>query len=328
MTVRLRNGGSWYAVPNGKLRIRYAGSWYSARKVYVKIGAVGSGYWYDSGYVGLPSTPTGVEVYEWNYSVCKVKWNAGAGGAPIAHYRVYIVKQGYGAIVDTTTTNLTYEFGVNWDSTYLFYVQAVAVNGLETGWADNNGSTIYGRIGIGHPQQDTYGYVHHVDAWNSGNLVWSNPARDYLFRDEAFSVYVPNNYVVKSVAWGDLRVHTGYLGDIVTTGFDRTVQLLFAGVWQGWGLDDGIQFNEGLGDINIMSSGAYAWYGLPINPPGGLNGGNNWWGLGPRGGGWVTAADGRVQYSMYASSVNFTGDYHHDDYELTNRIYAQGNYYW
>jgi hypothetical protein len=324
--TRYKWGGGFTDIGNGKAYSKWGGGWFPVKLIRGKSGPVGSGGWVDGGFTGQPALPSVPWVSAWDYSNIIFNWNAGGGGAPISHYHYVLVRTNDGAwVANGTTTATSVMIGINWDNRYQFYVEAVGINGVATGWSNGDGSTQYGRPGIGHPRQDSYGYVWHSTPWQSGNLVNVNPQRNYLFRDEAWSVYLGNDILVKNVSWGNLNVDTNAVGGIVTTGFARTVNLHFAGVWQGWALDDGISYNEGIGDINILSGNAYAWYGLPITAQWG---GDNWWGLGPRGEGWMPASDGRIQYTLRADSVNFSGDRYYQQYEVVSSIPESGNYWW
>jgi hypothetical protein len=318
--ARYKLNGVWNDIGNGKAYSKWGGGWFAVQGIKGKSGAIGTGGWVDAGYTGMPPTPGTPWVEWWNYDWAMIRWSAGAGGAPPAKYilNIYDVWGNLGAALDLGLAT-SYQHRVSWDYRYQYDVYAQTAQGV------NSPVTGRLRIGIGHPYQPTYGYVQHVTGWDSGNLVNVNPQRNYLFRDEAWSVYLGNDILVKNVSWGNLNVDTNAVGGIVTTGFARTVNLHLAGVWQGWALDDGISYNEGLGDINILSGNAYAWYGLPITAQWG---GNNWWGLGPRGEGWVTAADGRIQYTLRADSVSFNGDRYYQQYELISAVQEAGNYWW
>jgi len=324
MAIKIKWGSTsdWFDVWSGKAYVKWGGTgWTSPQAIKVKQGALGAGVWIDSGYTGKSSVPSTPWIQSWDYSNIILKWNAGSGGAPVAKYFVKVynywgTKTGTIDVGNATSCTIP----VTWDWAYQFKVYSQTSQGVDSG---DSGVL---KILIGHPYQATYGYVERVRAYDSGNLVNVNPRRDYLFRDEAFSVYLGDDVVIKEFSWQDLRVHIPYLGNIVTTGYLRTVNLLMAGVWQGWALDDGLEaVGAAPAGTNILSSSSYAWYALPIDPP--TRGGNNWWGIGPRGTGWVTAADGRVQYSMYASDVRFDGDQYYQSYEVVSSVAEVGNSY-
>lgn len=303
MPVQLRNGGSWYTVPNGNLRVKDAGAWRSANRVYVKLGAVGGGSWYDSGYTGYPPLPSAPWVEAWDYNNVQFRWAAGSGGAPTVSYHIHCPQTG----LNTTTTATSWTMAVNWDTEYRFYVSAIATGGLETGWSTPSG---YG-IGIGHPQQDTYGNVVRAKAWQSA-VQWA-----YRCMDELFGVYVPDYINVKSVTWANLRTSNG---DVVSPGAGRTVNLYLNG---GWG---GVISDYVDGGV-IYSSGGYSSWGLGLN----YFGSNSFSGIAPRGYGWSQGSSATIDPNgkmlLYADAVYFNGDEYYNSWELTSSIAARGNYY-
>lgn len=301
MSVRLRSGGNWYVVPNGNLRVRYGGNWQSANNCYVKIGGVGGGYWYDSGYRGYPATPSAPWVAAWDYNNVIYQWNAGGGGAPTSYYHVVVTNAGGGWIINTTTTATSVMFGVNWDTRYRMYVSAVSAAGLETGWGGSVG------VGIGHPQQDSWGNVMRSRGWE-GHFSGGANANEWM------AAYVPaqgsNTVSLNAIHWRNLFTP---MSSSVTPGSNRDVNWIFANADYG-------TIRNNLGNIPSHSDMDYA---------GGISGnvGNGtYWGIVPVGGGWSTTGNGT--YMLWVDDLWLDGVETYPSYELVSSIPAQGNYYW
>ena len=295
MTVYVRTGGNWRAASSGALYCRNGGSWRAANACYVKIGGVGAGYWYDSGYRGYPAVPSAPWVTGWDYSNINVGWSGGGGGAPVSYYQLQRLDvNGNQMNLDNYSGGQSNNYGVNWDSRYQFRVRSVSTGGLVSDWSGML------RPGIGHPQQDTYGYVQRTRAWSSA------AQSGVCYRDDFYSFTVPNNIHLEALYWNNLRCGSGS-SLVQRPSSNRWVYWVGNGSWQG---------PMAQGDI------ANGWTGgLGLD-----NFGNNaTWGLGPTGQGWSYS---NPSLGLYADSVQLVGTEYYDNWELTNRINEAGNYYW
>lgn len=299
-------GTTWADLGNGKAYSRWGGGWFPCKTIRAKVGAVGTGSWTDGGFTGQPAGPSVPWVEAWDYNNIIFKWNAGAGGTPIAYYEYVLTNEGGGWLVHSTTTATSVMIGINWDSRYRFYVQAVGINGVATGWSNGDGSTVYGHPGIGHPRQDSYGYVWHSTPWQS-EVQWN-----YRHRNELFGVYVTSDIHLTSITWANLRTSDS----VVSIGTNRTVYLY---------LDNSDQspINYYIaGAPQILSSNAYAWWTIGLD-----NFGNNaYWGIVPREVGW--AVPGGPGYILFADSVQLFGDRFYQQWEIVSTIPEAGNYWW
>jgi len=305
--TRYKWGGGFTDIGNGKAYSRWGGGWFPVKLIRGKSGPVGSGGWVDGGFTGQPALPSVPWVSAWDYNNVIFNWNAGAGGVPIAYYRYILDRTNDGArIVDGTTTATSVMIGINWDCNYLFYVEAVGINGVRTGWSNGNGSTQNGRVGIGHPRQDSYGYVWHSTPWSS-EVQWN-----YRHRDELFGVYVTNDIHLTQVTWTNLRTSDG----VVSIGTNRTVQLYANNADQG-------PINNWLpGGAQVLSSNAYAWYQIALD-----NFGNNaYWGIIPREIGW--AVPNGPGYILFADAVQLFGDRFYQQWEIVSTVPEAGNFWW
>lgn len=300
MAVSIRTGGNWYAANSGALRIRYAGNWQSANGCYVKIGGVGAGYWYDSGYRGYPAVPSTPWVTGWDYSNVNVGWSAGGGGAPVAYYQLQRLDvNGNQMNLDNYGGGASNNYAINWDTRYQFRVRAVSTGGLVSDWSGML------RVGIGHPQQDTYGYVAHTRGWSAHTS-------GQFGKDNLIVVTIPSSVTINAVHWINMRTpQSGTLNPNTTRDIN----------WILNGADAGPIRNQ----LGVLGSGNldYAGAAIGIN---GNNGRGNLWGVVPRGSGW--SAVGNVTYMLWVDDFWFDGTETYQNWELTSSIPAQGNYYW
>jgi len=307
MSVQVRTGGTWRTAGSGALNIRNGGSWRSANACYVKIGGVGAGYWYDSGYRGYPAVPSTPWVTGWDYSNVNVGWSAGGGGAPVAYYQLEHNHPGGIQGIDNYGGGQSNNYGVNWDSTYSFRVRAVSTGGLVSGWSP------YRYVAIGHPQQDTYGYVQRTRGWQTEHQ-WN-----YRFMYQAFNWQIPPSIALNAIHATNIRCGPpGNQGSSIVqrTSSRRLVSLQTDAGWAG----------SLFGHNGDVASGTSFDRSLAGNW-----GGNNWWGIYPTGNngeqdnntGWSTGAN--VALSLYCDDVWIDGTEYYDNWELTNRIYEQGN---
>lgn len=304
--TRYKWGGGWTDIGNGKAYSRWGGGWFPAKLLRGKVGGIGGGYWVDGGFTGQPAVPSVPWVAAWDYSNIIFAWNAGGGGSPVSYYEYVLTNEGGGWLVHSTTTATSVMLGINWDSRYRFYVQAVGINGVATGWSHGDGSTIYGHPGIGHPRQDTYGYVWHSTPWQS-EVQWN-----YRHQNEPFWAYVTNDIHLTGVNWANLRTSH----PIVSIGTNRSVYLYLNNA-------DQLPLNYYLpGNAQIESSGSYSSWGIGLD-----NWGNNAnWGIVPRESGW--AVPGGPGYILFADAVQLVGDRFYQQYEITSTIGEAGNYWW
>lgn len=311
MSVQVRTGGNWRTAGSGALYIRNGGSWRAANACYVKIGGVGAGYWYDSGYRGYPAVPSTPWVTGWDYSNVNVGWSAGGGGAPVSYYQLQRTDgSGNQMNLDNYGGGQSNNYGVNWNSYYWFRVQAISTGGLASGWSP------WRYVHIGHPQQDTYGYVQRTRGWAS-DQQWN-----YRFIRENFAWYLGDNIQLNAIHVQNLRCGPpGNQGSSIVQrpGSNRLVSWMLN---TGWG---GSIFG---GNIDVASG----WSG-DIAFPAAYFGGNGWWGMYPtanNGGtdnntGWSAS---NTALSLYCDWVYIDGTEYYDNWELTNRIYEEGNTQW
>lgn len=298
MAVRIRTGGSWYAPPNGNLRTRYGGDWRAANNCYIKIGGVGAGYWYDSGYRGYPAVPSTPWVTGWDYSNINVGWSGGSGGAPVAYWQLQRLDvNGNQMNLDNYGGGGSNNYGVNWDSRYQFRVRSVSTGGLVSDWSGLL------RVGIGHPQQDTNGYVNHTRGWEAHFSGGANA-------NEWMAVVVPSNVSLNAIHWRNLFTP---MSSSVTPGTNRDVDWIF--------------FNNDYGTIrnNLgnVASHTDMDYGGGIS---GNQGNGSYWGIVPVGSGWSTTGNGT--FMLWVDDLWFDGVETYQNWELISRINEQGNYYW
>ncbi len=309
MTVYVRTGGNWRAASSGALYIRYGGSWRAANACYVKIGGVNAGYWYDSGYRGYPAVPSIPWVTGWDYSNVNVGWSAGGGGAPVSYYQLEHNHPGGIQGIDNYGGGQSNNYGVNWDTTLSFRVRSVSTGGLVSGWSG------YRYVGIGHPQQDTYGYVQRTRGWATDHQ-WN-----YRFIREAFNWYVPSSVHLNGLHWSNFRCGPpGNQGSSIVQrpSSNRLVSLQLNSEWQG---------SLAGGNIDV----ANGWSGdLDLSP---YWGNNAYWGVYPTANngatdnntGWSAS---NVALSLYCDDIWLDGTEFYQNWELTNRIYEQGNTQW
>ena len=300
---------SWIQVGNGKAYSRWGGGWFPAKLLRAKVGAVGAGYWQDSGFTGQPAGPSVPWVVAWDYTNCIFAWNAGGGGEPIDHYEYVLARDSDGGwVAHANTTATSVMIGINWDTRYRFYVQAVGINGVATGWSEGTGSTIYGHPGIGHPRQDTYGMVWHSTPWQS-EVQWN-----IRWRDDPWWVYVTNDIHLTSLNWSGLRTD---MSSVVSIGTNRVLYAFLDG-------HDEAPLNYHLpGNAQILSSSSYSSYGIPLDN----FGDNQTWGVVPRGSGWDPPG-GNSSRACWADAVQLVGDRFYQTNDLVSSIAEAGNYWW
>lgn len=300
MTVQLRTSGAWYNVPNGRLNIRYGGVWRSANYCYIKIGNVGGGYWYDSGYRGLPGMPGDPAVYAWDYSNIGIYWSASSGGAPVTNYIVQSLDSSNNVTgqwdVGTATS---FSIGVSQSTLYQFRIYARSAGGLQTG---PSGSL---RVGIGHPQQDNYGYVQRSRGWSS------HVTQTAFNRDNFIVVTVPSSVQINAVHWVNLRS-------------PQSSQLMSPPARDILWVVNGAPTTTIRNQFGLPTSPwTFDYAGAPIN---GQGGGGNVWGIVPQGTGWSNS--GNSTYMLWLDDFWFDGTEFYQNYELVSSVPAQANYYW
>jgi hypothetical protein len=164
-TLKVRRGGAWVAIPDGKLSVRTQGVWKGPQKVWIKR----SGAWVDTGFVGNPSTPSirmddSVLDYE-DYTHVRVSATAPAGGAAITTMRLSLLNSGGGLItaVDqacSTGGTVYWNFnGLSQDTNYIFQAQSISAAGVFSTAVNFHRRT-------GHPAQ----------GYNQANYGWSASA--------------------------------------------------------------------------------------------------------------------------------------------------------
>jgi hypothetical protein len=298
MPVSIRTGGSWYAPPSGNLRIRSSGAWRGANTCNIKVGPIGSGSWYDSGYRGYPAVPSTPLVTGWDYSNVNVGWSGGSGGAPVSYYQLQRLDvSGNQMNLDYYSGGQSNNYPVNWDGRYQFRVRAVSTGGLISDWSGML------RVGIGHPQQDTYGYVSHTRAWEAHYSGRANA-------NEWMAVVVPTGVLLNGIHWRNL--HTP-MSSSVTPGTNRDVNWIFANG----------DFGTIRATLGNVPSGSNVDWGGGIS---GNQGNGTYWGIVPRGSGWSTT--GNPTFMLWVDDLWFDGTETYQNWELTSRINEQGNYYW
>ena len=140
MPIQSKTGGAWRLIGAGKLNIRWGGVWHPAGNVYRKIGDVGGGYWYNTGYQGIPATPTNFSGFgASNPLTMTLYWAPGAGGATLTGYQILISMVPGGDVVygPTNGTPTTITFGLNAGTRYTFRIQAVAAGGMVSPYTAN-----------------------------------------------------------------------------------------------------------------------------------------------------------------------------------------------
>jgi hypothetical protein len=297
MSVRLRWGGSWYLVPNGNLRIK-SGGWQVANNCYVKIGGVGAGYWYDSGYRGYPAVPSTPWVTGWDYNNVNVGWSGGGGGAPVSYYQLQRLDvNGNQMNLDNYGGGSSNNYGVNWDGRYQFRVRSVSTGGLISDWSGLL------RVGIGHPQQDSYGVVYHTRGWEAHTSGGRN-ANEWL------AVIVPSSVTMNAMHWRNLWTP---MSSSVTPGTNRDVVWIFR--------------NGNFGSIRGIVGNVASGSSIDVDPGmSGAVGDDTYWGIDPVGSGWSTT--GNSTYMMWCDDLWVDGTETYTQVEIVSSIPAQGNYYW
>jgi hypothetical protein len=331
-TIHYKWGGSaWQTAGNGQVWGKWSGinstNWFPAMKVGVHWGGT---TWYDTGYTGQPSGIAGLPwVAAWDYTNLTLAWTPGSGGEPNASYE-YVLTDGNGnwiipasgAPASTTATSVT--LPINWDRQYQFWVRSVGINGIRSGWQMGGGRVASGApggqyIGIGHPRQDTYGYVTRQTAWSSQTF-----SETYLGGNQWWGLNLPTNRFIDAAHWQSLMLDgTGVGNQIVqvagTGGTARWVSWFFDSNWQ----DGGSPAGAILGGATIDRF-SYFNYDVGFSP--GWWGNGNVWGMGPRGAGW--SSTGNTNYMLWCENFWFTGQQLNTTYEITSTISATGNYYW
>lgn len=300
MTTRIRTGGAWHVLANGGLHIDVGHAWRSPNICKIKSGPVGGGGWVDSGYVGLPAVPGTPAVYSWDYSNVGVYWGGGAGGAPVSNYIVERSDQ-FGNVNGTwdvgSATSIS--LPVTWDTLYRFRIYARSAGGLQAGPSGGL------QIGIGHPQQDTYGAVVHT-------RPWSAHTSGQFGRDSPIQVVIPASVTINAVHWVNMRTpQSGTLNPNTTRDIN----------WILNGGDAGPIRNQ----LGVLGSGNYDYAGADIGISGN-NGQGNYWGVIPRGSGW--SAVGNTTFMLWVDDFFFDGSEAYQQWEVVSSIPAVANYYW
>ena len=330
MPVRLRNGGAWYTVPNGNLRVRYGGIWHVANHCYIRSNAPGNvNGWYDSGYRGLPAAPANFGVYSWDYNNVAVQWSAGSGGsAPASGYQ--IVMTGPNGNPNNTNDWVNHAdnvsinaspwgyFGVNWDNRYKLYIRAqtdATQGAVYSAWTGPI------QIGIGHPQQDTYGPVQHQRAWDS--QVFGGGDGSFLAGNQWWGFNLDGNHYIDSYHWRNLMLDGSQI--VQVSGSGSTAR------WVSWFLDSAWQ--DGGAPGGAILGGARIDRTSYFNYDGGFGSGVGWWGdgnvwgMGPRGAGWA-APGGNQAFMLWCAAFWFSGQELYVSNDVVSSIPASGNYYW
>ena len=300
-------GGSWSpAIASGRVAYKRpnTSTWSYPSGVFVKVGDIGGGVWRDTDYKGYPAIPTTPTIYAWDYSDMRISWAAGSGGAPVANYTVRVT--GSGGNPDTSylhssdhTGSPTGNIGVSWDSKYKVYVRANSAGGLSSAW-----SPVL-QPWIGHPRQDTYGYVQRTRAWSttlSGGVWWKDR---YDGNAGGTVVWVPDSVYVQY--YRHYLYSNNHFTDILSPFNQRYISYYQASI------DQNVSLNWN------------TWHYTTTTGPYWANGGNGWWGPVCHGSGWATSAS---TVAHMRGDFGIDGIEYYNNYEITSTIYEQGNQYW
>ena len=246
-------GGSWSGtIANGNIRSRWGAGWFTPTTIRRKMGDIGAvgGYWHDTGYVGLPSTPTSIAVYSWpTHSAASFYWTPGAGGAAVDHYVVGINDQSNTVGVSYTnhTSTISSSIPLSPSTKYNVHVIAVSSTGQVSNW--------YGplKIVMGKDAVATSTPTQKTRDWSGSVAIGTN---GYL--NNPVGVSVPTSVRMTSINY-----------DVTSTGFTsilspynhRTINRWFngadEGVAQAWPspANRGLPYNV-TNTINLQSTSA------------------------------------------------------------------------
>ena len=239
-------GGSWSGpITDGNLRLKWGGSsWtYPAfARVKVSDGGITNGgfganpQWVDTGYRGYPVKPSTPWVTAWDYNTMSISWNAGSGGAAVSQWHVVRTNEGGGWINNdyVPVSQNYFSYGVNWNTRYQHYIEAVSSSGLVSGFSSPL------RTYIGTPSQ-------YYETTETGTRAWDGytDVGDYGIKDNIVGPAVPSSVVVQTIQF-DLGCPWGVLSPYG----NREIYWVANGVQQGleyWGGSE-IHTNQDVGD--------------------------------------------------------------------------------
>lgn len=185
-TLRIKSGGAWHIVEEGKLRVQKADAWVYPGLLYVQVGDV----WRDSGYRGDPGVPKSLAVNAWDYDSVSVKWAAGTGGAPISTYEIQLKNQADTSVLATLTdaTSPSGNFTVAKSTKYNIYIRSKTSGGLYSAWVGPL------QIAIGKPAVTTY-------TTETATRPWTKAASVAAYREAEAGPVVPTNVQVQSMRY-------------------------------------------------------------------------------------------------------------------------------
>lgn len=288
MTVRIKQGGAWYAVPNGNLRVRDGGAWKVANFCYIKI----NGAWYDSGYRGYPNAPQNMRVASWDFGTVVMTWDGpAAGGAPVDHYEWQKLDANGNFVSGPSMTNATQAmWGVSEDERCQFRMRSISAGGLASAWSN----TV--RVQIGHSEQSHVVTDTKTRQWGSGMDV------NAYGPDNTYLIYVPSSVNVSS--WY-LNLSATFSTSVLSPTATREINHVFANVIQGTKLN--------------WANPTQGWFSYVYN------GQNSYWGFYVHGTGWSTGPTGG--YRMVGRFEIWGDETYYENRTVIDRDYA-GNSYW
>ena len=311
MPIRFKTyGGGWTApVSEGKLRLKWGGSsWVVPGLVHRKNGDVGGGSWYDTGYRGIPYTPSTPWVHDWTswgYSYITVAWSAAIGGAtPSSYDALQMDAAGNWLSTEFGGTDTYATFPTIADGRYIFLVRASTAGG-QSGWSGQL------RVQMGHAALPNYGYKYTIDPWFqqvTGSWGKDNPA--YMV--------VPENVQITAFHYN----LSAPQGNMISPASNRWLHHVFSGTAQPdvLTLSSPVSYVESLPPIPGHATTYNFRYG---------NWGRNLlWGIVPRGSGWGSYGTPSGNYYLLNGSFGIEGTKEYVRFYEGEQTAAVPNSYW
>lgn len=293
MVLKIKSGGVWNTVADGKISVKSGGAWKAPSVIWIKSG----GAWHDTGYRGPPNPPTNLHVTAWDYDSTTVAWGNPGTGPAIAEWHIERLDANGKSVEGYLQTATSKSFNTPEDTRHQFRVRSHGTNGLYSAWVGPGP-----RVGIGHPATYNYGYVTRTRAWASNHVSGSRN------KDAWFAVTIPASVVFTSMHWRNLR--TGGFSSVVTPFGTHTVNWIIAG--------------QDYGQVDAKTGTLYN--GDDRDNPFNNNGQGAAWGIIPRGSGWSTTGNGYLM--LWVDDFWCSGTETYQNYEIVSTDPAQGNYYW